>query len=209
MIVSHAHRFIFAAVPKTGTHSVRQALRGHLGANDVEQARLFVEKALPWPELAAVGHGHLSFEDVRPYLGEHVWRSYFKFAFVRNPFDRFVSYCAFATSRDGGFKRDPKGVMRHFLFTAPPFHHMVFRPQHMFLTGPDHALQPDLLGKVETMQESYDAIAARIGIASTPLARVNASQHGNWRDYYDRDLIGGVERIYARDLELFGYTYDT
>ena len=208
MIVSHAHRFIFVAVPKTGTHSVRQVLRDHLGPDDVEQARLFVEKTFPWPELAAVGHGHLSFEDVRPFLGEALWSRYCKFAFVRNPFDRFVSYCAFATSRDGAFQRDPKSVMRHFLFTAPPLQHMVFRPQHTFLTGPDGELQADVLGKVETMQESYDAISARIGIRSAPLERVNASRHGDWRGYYDPELIGGVERIYARDLELFGYTFD-
>lgn len=208
MIVSHAHRFIFVAVPKTGTHSVRHALREHMGPDDVEQARLFVTKAFPWPELAAVGHGHLSFQEVRPFLGEEAWNGYLKFAFVRNPFDRFVSYCAFATSQNGAFLRDPKGVMRHFLFTAPPTNHMVFKPQHSFLTGADGELQADMLGKVETMQASYDAIAARIGIASTPLERVNASKHGDWRGYYDRELIGGVEKIYGRDLELFGYTFE-
>ena len=30
MIISHLHRFIFVAIPKTGTHSVRRALRAHL-----------------------------------------------------------------------------------------------------------------------------------------------------------------------------------
>ena len=39
MIISHQHRFIFAAVPKTGTHSVRQALREHLSADDVPLAQ--------------------------------------------------------------------------------------------------------------------------------------------------------------------------
>ena len=101
MIVSHLHRFIFVAVPKTGTHSVRQALRAHMGPDDMEQARLFVEKQFPIPELARLGHGHLSFQDVRPHLGEAAFAGYFKFAFVRNPFDRFISYCSFATSREG------------------------------------------------------------------------------------------------------------
>ena len=31
MIVSRRHRFVFAAVPKTGTHAVRQALRNAPG----------------------------------------------------------------------------------------------------------------------------------------------------------------------------------
>jgi hypothetical protein len=207
MIVSHRHRFVFAAIPKTGTHSVRHALRAHLGPDDMEQARLFVEKAFPIPELARIGHGHISLAEVRPFLGEEAFGSYLKFAFVRNPFDRFISYCAFATSREGTFDRDPKRVMRHFLFTAPPMQHIIFRPQHLFITGPDGALLADAVGKVEEMQASYDAIAARIGIATTPLDHANRSRRGAYRDYYDQETIDGVAKIYARDLDLFGYDY--
>lgn len=207
MIVSHRHRFVFAAIPKTGTHSVRHALRTHLGPDDMEQARLFVEKAFPIPELARIGHGHISLAEVRPFLGEEAFGSYLKFAFVRNPFDRFISYCAFATSREGTFDRDPKRVMRHFLFTAPPMQHIIFRPQHLFITGPDGALLADAVGKVEEMQASYDAIAARIGIATTPLDHANRSRRGAYRDYYDQETIDGVAKIYARDLDLFGYDY--
>lgn len=207
MIVSHQHRFIFVAIPKTGTHSVRQGLRDHLGERDMEQARLFVEKQFPIPEIARMGHGHISFAEIRPFLGEETFNDYFKFAFVRNPFDRFVSYCAFATSREGSFARDPKRVMRHFLFTAPPLQHVIFRPQHLFLTDMDGRLLVDRLGKVETMQADYDGICAQIGIATSPLDHANRSRRGDYRDYYDQELIDGVAKIYARDLELFGYDY--
>ena len=207
MIVSHKHRFIFVAIPKTGTHSVRHGLREHMGEGDIEQARLFVEKQFPIPELARLGHGHISLTEVRPFLGDEVFSDYLKFAFVRNPFDRFVSYCAFATSREGSFARDPQRVMRHFLFVAPPHQHIIFRPQHLFLSDRDGTMLADMLGKVEDMQMSYDAIAARIGIASTPLDHANRSQRGAYRDYYDQELIDGVAKIYARDLELFGYDY--
>jgi len=207
MIVSHQNRFIFAAIPKTGTHSVRHALREHLGPDDMEQARLFVEKKFPIPEIARMGHGHVSLAEVRPFLGEQMFDDYLKFAFVRNPFDRFISYCAFATSREGSFERDPKRVMRHFLFTAPPHQHIIFRPQHMFITDAGGNLLADEIGKVEEMQRSYDRIAARIGIASTPLDHANRSRRGDYRDYYDQELIDGVARIYGRDIELFGYDY--
>lgn len=207
MIVSHKHRFIFTAIPKTGTHSVRHGLRDHLGPDDMEQARLFVEKQFPIPEIARMGHGHISFAEVRPFLGEDVFADYFKFAFVRNPFDRFVSYCAFATSREGSFARDPGRVMRHFLFTAPPLQHIIFRPQHLFLTDRDGSLLADMLGKVETMQADYDAICARVGISTSPLDHANRSRRGDYRDYYDQELIDGVAKIYARDLALFGYDY--
>jgi hypothetical protein len=207
VIVSHRHRFIFVAIPKTGTHSVRQALRAHMGPDDLEQVKLFVDKEFPWPALAQLRHGHISLQQVRPYLGEDAFGSYVKFAFVRNPFDRFVSYCAFVTREEGTFSRDPQGTMRHFLFKQPPLGHLLFKPQHSFLIGADGALLTDVLGRVEEMQASYDAICARIGIASEPLGHANSSSRGDYRDYYDQQLIDAVARLYARDLELFGYDF--
>jgi hypothetical protein len=137
VIISHRHRFIFAAVPKTGTHSVRQALREQLADTDVEQVGLFVNKRFPWEALAAIQHGHLSLRQVRPYLGEDAFSGYFKFAFVRNPFDRFVSYCAFLT-RDGDvFQHRPRDVMRHFLFVQPRDQHVLFQSQASLLLGED------------------------------------------------------------------------
>jgi hypothetical protein len=209
MIVSHRHRFIFAAVPKTGTHSVRQALREHLSDADVEQVGLFVSKRFPWADLAAIRHGHLSLQQVRPYLGEAAFSRYFKFAFVRNPFDRFVSYCAFMTRDGDAFQKQPQDVMRHFLFREPPEQHILFQPQSALLVGEDgKALLTDRVGLVEDMQGSYDAICAQIGIPSRPLDRVNGSQHGDYRHYYDQVLIDGVSARYAQDLDLFGYTFE-
>ncbi len=208
VIVSHRHRFIFAAVPKTGTHSVRGALRRHLGPDDIEQAGLFVKKQFPYPELAQIGHGHLGFEQVRPYLGDAVVDSYFKFAFVRNPFDRFVSYCAFMTRANGAFEREPRNVMRHVLFQLRPLQHVLFQPQSTQLVGADGRLVADFIGRVETMQASFDAICARIGLPSEPLDQVNSSRHGDYRSYYDAELVDGVAALYAADLAHFGYRFE-
>ena len=209
MIVSHRHRFIFAAVPKTGTHAVRQALREQLGDGDVEQVGLFVNKRFPWEDLAAIQHGHLSLRQVRPYLGEEAFSGYFKFAFVRNPFDRFVSYCAFMLRGGDLFQQRPREAMRHFLFEEPPEHHILFQPQASLLVDEDgKALLADTVGRVEDMQRSYDEICARIGIAPRPLDRVNGSRRGDYRHYYDQALIDGVAARYAQDMDLFGYTFE-
>ncbi len=145
MIVSHRHRFIFAAIPKTGTHSVRGALREHMGPDDIEQVGLFVNSRFPYPELAQIRHGHLGLRQVRPHLGDDVFGSYFKFAFVRNPFDRFVSYCAFMTRADDAFARDPQQVMRHILFEARPLQHVLFQPQSELLADGDGRLLTDFV----------------------------------------------------------------
>jgi len=209
MIVSHRHRFIFAAVPKTGTHSVRQALREHMGDDDVEQVGLFVNRRFPWADLAAVQHGHLSLGQVRPCLGEDAFGSFFKFAFVRNPFDRFVSYCAFMLRGNDLFQQQPREVMRHFLFRDPPEGHILFQPQASLLLDRDgKTLLTDAIGRVEDMQASYDAICARIGIPSRPLARVNGTNRDDYRRYYDRQLMDGVAARYAVDLDLFGYAFE-
>ena len=206
MIISPQHRFIFAAIPKTGTHAVRQALREHMGPQDLEQVGLFVNRKLPIPDLAKVGHGHLSLQQVRPYFRPEDFDGFFKFAFVRNPFDRFISYCAFMTREGGQFEKNPQVVMRHFM-DNPPWHHVLFQPQHTFVAGADGNLLTDYLGRVEEMQLSYDEAAKRIGIPSRPLDRVNASSRRDYRDYYDEALIDGVAKLYARDLEYFGYEF--
>jgi hypothetical protein len=146
---------------------------------------------------------------VRPYLGEEAFSGYFKFAFVRNPFDRFVSYCAFMLRGGDVFQRRPREVMRHFLFTEPPENHILFQPQASLLVGEDRqTLLTDEVGRVEDMQASYDAICARIGITSRSLDRVNGSLRGDYRRYYDQALVDGVAARYAQDLELFGYTFE-
>lgn len=207
MIVSHQHRFIFVPMPKTGTHSVRQALREHLGPDDIEQVGLFVNKRFPYADIAAIKHGHLSVREVRPYIGDAAADDYVKFTFVRNPFDRFVSYCAFMTRETGAFDRDPAGTMRRILFEVRPLHHIHFQPQHTLLTDDAGVLEMDEIGRVETMQQSYDAICTRVGIPSAPLGRVNASRRGDYRQYYDDALIDGVAALYRRDLDLFGYEF--
>jgi hypothetical protein len=207
MIISHQHRFVFAAIPKTGTHSVRQALREHLSPDDLEQVGLFVDKRFPFEELAAIRHGHITLEQIRPFLGEDAFSGYLKFAFVRNPFDRFVSYCAFVARETGAFDRDPQKVMRHILFQVRPVQHVLFVPQYTFVTGTDGRMLADKVGRVEEMQQSYEAICARIGIPSRRLDQVNSSRRGGYRDYYDQQLIDGVAALYHRDLELFGYQF--
>ena len=206
MIISPNHKYVFVAVPKTGTHAVRQALRPHMGAGDMEQVGLFVKRQFPIPDLAKVGHGHISLEQLRKFMDPAKFSEYFKFAFVRNPFDRFISYCSFITRERGAFKTDTQKVMRRVL-ANPPSEHVLFWPQNTFLVDGEGKLLTDYVGRVETMQQSFEFIASKIGVPAVQLDKVNATERSAYRDYYDQELIDGVAKLYADDLRLFEYDF--
>ena len=208
MIISRAHRYIFFAIPKTGTHSVRRALREHLGPEDLEQVGLFVKKRFPFPEFANIQHGHISTRQIRPVLGDEEFAKLFKFAFVRNPFDRFVSYCAFMSRETDVFQREPTRYMKYMIREVRPVDHLLFQPQHQMVTSEAGELELDFVGRNETMQASYDEVCRRLGIPGAELERVNSSKHRPWQEYYDRDLVGWVGDFYRRDLELFDYRFE-
>lgn len=206
MIISPNHKYVFVAVPKTGTHAVRQALRPHMSPGDMEQVGLFVKRQFPIADLAKLGHGHISLEQLRKFMDPAKFAEYFKFAFVRNPFDRFISYCSFITREGNAFKTDPQKVMRRIL-AEPPSEHVLFWPQSTFVVDGSGNLLTDYVGRVETMQQSFEFIASKIGIPAVQLEKVNATERSAYRDYYDQELIDGVAKLYADDLRLFGYDF--
>ena len=208
MIISHRHRYVFFAIPKTGTHSVRQALRTQMGPEDLEQVGLFVDKRFPFPQLREIPHGHISAKQLRPVLGDALFDSYTKFAFERNPWERFVSYCAFMAREGNDFSSDPLRYMKWVIREQRPFSHILFRPQSEFVVGATGKLELDIVGRNETMQRSYDEICARLGLQSQPLERANASSHRPYQEYYDAQLRHWVSELYAWDIERFGYSFD-
>jgi len=118
MIVSHRHRFIFIKTTKTAGSALELALAAECGPDDIlaplgrEEAAWIREHRLPIPQNHVLPRARWSARDwlrlpfrgapqlldthagaraVRAEVGEAVWRDYFKFAFARNPWDRFLS----------------------------------------------------------------------------------------------------------------------
>jgi len=203
MIISHRHRFIFFAVPRTATHSLRQALRPHLDAGDWEQQMLSGHQVLPVTGLAEVGHGHVSVGQARRALPEEMWRSYYKFAFVRNPFDRFVSVCAFLNRGNPGFAGRETVVMKSLL-ARPRFRRRVLvRPQSQLLDGGTGAL--DFIGRFESLQEDFDTVCSAVDLPAGALPAVNDSRHRAWTDCYDAELAAAVAHFYRADFSAYAY----
>ena len=205
MVVSHRHRFVFFAVPRTGTHAIRAALQPVLGDEDWQQVALGGGARLPVPELARLGHGHISLRQVQSSVAEDVWRGYFKFAVVRNPYDRFVSVCAMLNKRNPGYAGGERAFMKRALAVRRFQQRVLVRPQTELLTDRTGRVGMDFVGRFETLQESFDAACRQIGIRPAPLAATNATEHAASDTYYDEELRRVVTDFYRRDFEMFGY----
>ena len=207
MIISHAHKFIFFAVPKTGTHAVREVLRMHLSEDDWEQQMLTGNQSLPIPEIARIGHGHVTVREIKPYLSQEIWSEYHKFAFIRNPFDRFVSVCAFLNRGNPAFARSPLQWMKEAL-NRPRFRERVLvREQFEQLCNEEREIGIDSVYRYENLQESLDNVLGKLSLSSSPLSVLNSSEHKVYSEYYDEELKGLVQALYSTDIEEFNYTF--
>ena len=205
MIVSHRHGFVFFAVPRTATHAVRAALADTLDAGDWRQEALTERVVLPVPTLARLGHGHISLRQAIAYLPASVCRDYFKFAFVRHPFDRFVSVCAMLNRRDPRYPGRERAFMQGAI-NRPRFRARVLvRPQVAMLTTPAGNLGMDYVGRFETLQQSFDEVCDRIGVGRRHLDIRNAATHGDYRDIFDAELERSVAAFYREDFAMLDY----
>lgn len=207
MIVSHQHKYIFFAVPKTATHAIREVLRQSKGEEDWEQQMLFGRQILPIDDIAKIEHGHITAREIEPTLTPEQWAHYFKFAFVRNPFDRFVSACAFLNRGNPQFRQRPIEWMK-VAMTRPQFRQRVLiRPQCEQLKNTNHELSMDFVGRYETLQASLDHVLDHLSLPNVLLEVRNQSDHGNYRHYYDDALQHQVKMFYQQDFEAFDYSF--
>lgn len=165
--------------------------------------------ALPVPALERLGHGHISLAQAVAHLPASVCRDYFKFAFVRHPFDRFVSVCAMLNRRDPHYPGREQAFMKRAL-ARPRFRARVLvRPQVAMLTTAGGELGMDYVGRFETLQRSFNEVCDRIGLERRVLDVRNAARHGEYRDIFDAELGATVAAFYSEDFARLDYEVPT
>ncbi len=212
MIISHTHRFIFVHVAKTAGRSVKRALRPYRH----NHRQYLVNRLLAKVGIRVNHFGpyrrkrfrvHESARTLRRCLPEHVFSSYFKFAFVRNPWDLIVSrYCHLIRNPEHQHHTKVRklGSFERFLeFTVARDH----GHQHSRLTDRDGTLLVDFLGRFERLQADFARICQRIGV-DVPLGHEHRSQRDHYSAYYNARTQAMIAEHYSQDIEMFGYAFE-
>ena len=230
MIVSHVHKFIFLKTKKTAGTSIELALSALCGGTDVITPLTEIDEALraggrgaqnwrlhgwwgsPRPfferrflKFTAEDYGfynHMPAEQARKLLNDDaVWRSYFKFAFDRNPWDRQVSWYLYKTKS----KR-----------VRPSFERFMGSRRRAYVTNYaqytiEGALAVDFVGRYEKLEEDLKHALGQVGLTlDQPLPRAKTTFRKSakpYRDYYDSDTREIVGDWYAREIKLLDYAF--
>ena len=227
VIISHKHRFIFIKTEKTAGTSIEIALSGYCGADDIitpiREADEEIRQALGYrgPQNAEIPlsryrlgdwawlarhrrrrtfYNHASAAFIRRYIDPDVWRSYYKFCFERNPWDKAISRYFFVE------RTEPRQPLRDFILSGRASNIRGFD-----LYTKRGEILVDRVCRYENLEEEMQFIAERIGLPSVPtLPRAN-TKHRKSRKHY-RDMMGEEERVkiarvFAREIAYFGYAF--
>ena len=180
-MISHSKKFLFIHVPRAGGTSMVVALRKFK------------------PQRVKFHMSALEFREMYP----DKFQQYFKFSFVRNPWDRMLSEYFYTISKFGKpqkeFNRD------EFLKTIKKYdlHH---RTQWSLLSDGKKLLM-DFVGRFENLTYDWKFICEKLGV-DIELPHRNTTQHKHYSHYYDEETKSAVALRFEDDIVKFGYTFD-
>ena len=188
------HHCIFIHITKTAGTSVAKGLFGYL----------------PY---------HYTAIDYRVIYGRKEFNTYFKFAFVRNPWDRL--YSAYRYLKSGGWNAEDKiwyesniaeydnfnDFVTKWLTTSNINKHLHFMPQCHFICDSNDKILVDYLAYFETINDDFDRIANKLNIKAA-LKHHNANPAGSYIHTYNDETRNIVANVYSKDIALFGYDFN-
>jgi chondroitin 4-sulfotransferase 11 len=199
VFISERAKCIFVHIQKTGGVSVETVLWQHEGG--IGGGR---------PERQ--GRQHMFATELRTMVRPDQWRDYYKFAFVRNPWDRLVSWYHMCMQAP-----EPNAFARHIKDNAPTFEAFLTTTttgiaqrttynQLDYVADGNGELIVDFVGRYERLRDDFAIVRARLGLAHD-LPHINRSAHADYREYYSDATREIVARRFARDIGYFGYAF--
>jgi hypothetical protein len=218
MLISYSHKFIFFHVTKAAGSSIKEALKDYGTEPDKfkinRPPKMLGEKVNPLYEMWESSLWHAKARDAKKELPYEVYNNFYKFAFVRNPWDWQVSYYHFILKEETHIRHDLVKSMRGFdeylkwaIDTKKPFPKGATKLQKDIITDSDGKIIVDYVGRYETLTQDFDYVCRVLKIKAS-LPYLNSSKHKDYRSYYTEDTRKLVEKHFKEDIELFGYTFD-
>jgi hypothetical protein len=224
MIVSHAHKFIFLKTHKTAGSSAELVLSRFCGPEDVitplepadEEMRIGRGPqnytVLPtwrakfakfrW-QLRGLGpysaySQHTGAERIRWVFGERTWKSYFKFAIERNPWDRELSRYFWDT------KAHQRPSFEEFIRSTRPL-------ANFNIYSIDGHVAVDTVIRYENFANEFLAVLRHIGLSDAvemPKAKASSrTDRRHYREFYSPESRDIIASRYVREISTFGYTF--
>lgn len=203
---------LFVWIPKTAGTTVFSALQDVLGMQKRKNRELF----LSFPQRGAVTFGHVSYLDLLTLgiVSKKFHDSAYKFAFVRNPYDRAISLFNYFKQHekiDSGL--DFCAFLDYVHLQCPPIGiynvsgMSQANPQANWLLGPGGGWLVDDIFKVEDLEAFASSISKRYQV------KLELGRHLNKSDKFvnfasvrkNLPVLQKIEFLYARDFDLFGY----
>lgn len=211
MLLSYEPAFLFVHIDKAAGSSIQLALEPFASKRRDSRVRrrlvwlgglnrLGLYRSLEFPE-------HATALTARRCLPASVYARMFKFAFVRNPWDRLVSRYAYLLRNTDHPKHEFVSRMKDFESYVDWEIERGKMSQHTYVTDNAGRWIVDFVGYYERLHEDFAKACARLGVRAE-LPRANTSSHRDYRTYYTPELRERVAREFQRDVELFGYTFD-
>lgn len=201
-MISHKYRCIFIHIPRTAGSSIERWIHGD-----------------DWWGFEAESK-HLIASQAKQKYAEY-WDDYFKFSFVRNPWDRIIS-CMRWPGHFGVRWIEEQGrldLSRYTELFGSPItvehdhrfsqrsdllndHHL---PGQVYLNMLDEEI--DFIAKFETLADDCKFIRRQLGLRKRMKIHVNQSDRNSYQHYYDEEARRLVGELYAGDIERFGYQF--
>jgi len=201
-MINVSHKFIYVGVPKTGTTSIET----------------FIKKKYKILPSCQSKHWPISLHDAE-YL------DYFKFAFVRNPWDWVVSWFSYRKEPSSTFTTPSSAIKSEFkrwIFKTFEENEklkkenyslnksLCYRPLYLSQSeyiSIDGELKMDFIGRFENLQKDFDSICKKIKIPKHILDARNKSWHDHYSLYYDVESFSFVKEKYKDDIINFNYKF--
>lgn len=144
---------------------------------------------------------------IRESISHKVWNNYFKFAFVRNPWDRMVSMYKFRVLYN--IEIEQGQTFEEWIWTSNERRKNsplpLWGPQTAWITENNKQIV-DYVGKFESIDYDWSIVCEKIG-KKLPLSHHNQTNHSAYWKYYNSETRDLVAEWHKEDIELFGYDF--